>query len=141
MKYASDKPRYSFPVTYNSGLFDSLISLTYVNLIQLCCFSFTIKILQQLNICWRYVWKICREMLRRPEHAGGAVELIVPVNIFLSSMVLRSFIPVNQGFPVVPLCHSVNSRMFCMIFLFIFIYLTFLLKKFLFEAIFKVSSK
>ena len=80
------------------------------------------------------------EMLRRPEHAGGAVELIVPVNVFLSSMVLRSFIPVNQGFPVVPLCHSVNSRMFC-IFLFIFIYLPFLLKKFLFEAIFKVSSK
>ena len=80
-------------------------------------------------------------MLRRPEHAGGAVELIVPVNVFLSSMVLQSFIPVSQGFPVVQLCHSVNSRMFCMIFLFIFIYLPFLLKKFLFEAIFKVSSK
>ena len=80
-------------------------------------------------------------MLRRPEHAEGTVELIVPVNIFLSSMVLQSFISVNQGFPVVPLYHSVNSRMFCMIFLFIFIYLPFLLKKFLFEAIFKVSSK
>ena len=31
MKYASDKPIYSFHMSYNSGLFVSLISLTYVN--------------------------------------------------------------------------------------------------------------
>ena len=57
MKYASDKPRYSFHINYNSGLFASLISFTYVNLIQLCCFFFH----NQNIVAVKHLLEICLE--------------------------------------------------------------------------------